>query len=79
MVFYTINLHEKNEAIDTAKETLGLSLPVASDDGTLRDEFQATKIPHGVVIGKDGLIHSVHAGYPDEFSTELKDQISSLL
>jgi len=79
VVFYAINLREDKAAIQIFFNEAGLTLPVVMDDGTLGEAFGVSGIPHTVVIGKDGVIQTIHSGLSAGFEAQLAEDITAAL
>jgi len=80
LVFYAVNVGEDP---DTVKEFLAqnhFDIPVAMDfDGEIQSMYNASGLPHTIVIGKDGRLQVDHLGYWQGFADELSEQVGSLL
>jgi thiol-disulfide isomerase/thioredoxin len=79
----TINVWDRGEPDDRLKAVKafwkknGFTLPVAMDyTGKTATAYKITGIPVTVVIRADGVVHSQHAGVPDEFVNTLKREIT---
>jgi thiol-disulfide isomerase/thioredoxin len=79
VAFYAVNMREDADTVKTFFNEAGLSLPVALDDGTLGEAFGVSGIPHTVIIGKDGIIKSVHTGFSSDLDEKLTAEINSAL
>ncbi len=64
------------DAIAAAAKTLGLSGPVLVDDGLVAfNEYGAMALPSTLVIGADGKVSYILAGYPTTLREELADAV----
>ena len=71
VVFLAINTGEESDKVRKflKKERLAMNV-LLDEDGRIADGYLVDSIPQTVVIGKDGLIESVHMGFADEESLE---------
>lgn len=80
VVFYAVNLQETDDEIQTFLKDSGLPLTVAKDaDGSAAGEFGVSGIPHSVVIGKNGIVQSVHIGFNPELGSRLRRELDAVL
>ncbi|MDR1305146.1 MAG: DUF2092 domain-containing protein [Verrucomicrobiales bacterium] len=78
-VFYAVNVKESAADIEKflAKKKLA-TLPVLRDaDGKISDDYQAKAIPQTVIIGKDGVIVSVHVGLSGDLKAALAKDLAA--
>lgn len=81
VLFYAVNIDdETDEQIGTFLEDEGLALTVARDEqGATANKFGVSGIPHSVVIGKNGIVQSVHIGLSPELGPQLRRELDALL
>jgi thiol-disulfide isomerase/thioredoxin len=80
VVFYAVNLRETDDEVQQFLDDTGLALTVAKDaDGSVANEFGVSGIPHSVVIGKNGIVQSVHIGFNPELGDRLRRELDALL
>jgi len=80
VAFYAVNLREPPELVRGFLEQMNLSLPVALDkDGSVGGQYGANSIPRMVIVGKDGIVHEVHAGVGPSLEKELTAELDALL
>ena len=81
VVFLAVNVGEDLELVKSFLKKQDLELDVVMDPGgKISDAFRADAIPQTVVVGKSGVIESVHMGFPgeDELRQRLTDELSVL-
>ena len=81
VVFLALNTGEQKQQIETFLKEKDLDLSVLLDlEGKVADAFAADAIPQTIVIGKSGLIESVHIGFPgaEALKRRLKDELDVL-
>ena len=84
VVLIALNTGEQPDEIKSflADQELGQmeSHIVLDPDGTIADAFMADAIPQTVVMGKDGLVESVHVGFAGEegLKKQLGDELDTL-
>ncbi len=81
VVFYAVNVGEEPDQITAFLDKQGWDLDVLVDPETkVSDAFVADAIPQTVVIGKSGVIESVHMGFVDVESLKqrLTDELEVL-
>ncbi len=81
VVFLAVNVGEDARVVKRFLEKQKFDLDVVMDPkGKIADSFRADAIPQTVVIGKSGIIESVHMGFPgaDELKQRLRDELSVL-
>ena len=81
VVFLAVNVGEDLELVKSFLEKQDIDLDVVLDPGgKISDAFRADAIPQTVVVGKSGVIESVHMGFPgaDELRQRLTDELSVL-
>ena len=67
VVFLAVNAGETKEEVEAFLEEQEWQVTVLLDtDGKVSDAFKADAIPQSIVLGKDGMIESVHVGFPGE-------------
>lgn len=80
VVLYAVNCGEEADKVKRFLEGQKLDLPVAMDtDSKVQMTYGATSIPRMVVIGKDGTVQAVHAGYSPDLGKSLSSQLDTLL
>ena len=80
VVLYGINIEEDEETIKEFLKQQEFDIRVLRDaDGTASTSYQIEGIPQMVLIGKDGVVHSVHLGMASDLEKRLTDEIESLL
>lgn len=80
VVFMTVNLKESDAKAEKFLVEVGVDLPVAMDrKGEVQRLYQANTIPRTVILGKDGTLQGIHAGYHPYLKRELKKDIELLL
>jgi hypothetical protein len=64
----------REERVASTARALGLTRPIALDDGSTADAYQVTSIPQTVLIGPDGKVVSAYYGEypPDEFERAIR-------
>ncbi|GAA5511134.1 redoxin domain-containing protein [Novipirellula caenicola] len=81
VVFLAVNVGEDLELVKSFLEKQDIDLDVVLDPGgKISDAFRADAIPQTVVVGKSGVIESVHMGFPgaDELRQRLTDELTVL-
>ena len=81
VVFLAVNLQETPEQIKQFLDAKKLNISVGLDkEGKIAELYQVQGIPATFIVGKDGNIAGMHAGFsPDlkeSFSKELNDVVS---
>jgi len=80
VAFYAVNLAESAETARGFLEKVGVQCAVALDaDGNVGKKYGAASIPMSVIIGKDGIVTNVHAGFSDALAAQLKQELDALL
>jgi thiol-disulfide isomerase/thioredoxin len=80
VAFYAVNLAESAETARGFLEKVGVQCAVALDaDGNVGKKYGAASIPMSVIIGKDGIVTHVHAGFSDALAAQLKQELDVLL
>ncbi|MDA8745335.1 redoxin domain-containing protein [Rubripirellula amarantea] len=82
VVFLAVNTGEETEEVREFLRKERLSMNVLLDEnGKIADGYLVESIPQTVVIGKDGLVESVHLGFADEESLEqrLTDELDVMV
>lgn len=76
VVLYAVNIAEEPEQVQAFIEQVGLSATVALDrDRSAQKKYQANSIPKMVIVGKDGIVHTVHTGISPSFEAELTQSL----
>ncbi|MCG8422743.1 MAG: TlpA family protein disulfide reductase [Proteobacteria bacterium] len=76
--FEVLSVNTDNPADGRAMfQSMGLSLPLYFDNGTVSERFQVTSIPHLVLIDQSGVVRHVHRGFESE--EEIARQVRALL
>ncbi|WP_442508043.1 redoxin domain-containing protein [Novipirellula sp. SH528] len=81
VVFLAVNVSEDLKLVKSFIEKQDSALDVVMDPkGKIADAFRADAIPQTVVIGKSGVIESVHMGFPGvaELRQRLTDELNVL-
>jgi peroxiredoxin len=63
VVVIAVNVDESRDAVDRFARRHHVDLPIALDDGALARKFDLPTIPTTVVLGRDGTVRSMHAGF----------------
>ncbi len=81
LAVYAVSFDEDRTALDEFLETLHLSFPVLWDKGgsTLADRLDVTRLPTTVLVGKDGVIRSVHLGFDRSEEPRIEGEVKRLL
>lgn len=79
VVLYAVNLRETPEKVRDFLKSSNLSVTVLLDKGDVATRYGVTGIPRLVIIGKDGLIKTVHGGMSPELEDQLTSDINALL
>jgi thiol-disulfide isomerase/thioredoxin len=75
-----VNVGETREDVAAFLNAQRLSVPVALDaDEQAATAYGASGIPRLVLIGKDGFVQAVHAGYWPGLEQKLREQLDTLL
>jgi thiol-disulfide isomerase/thioredoxin len=76
----TINVDRKADTGRAFLEKMGVSLPVVYDpEGKLAHLYDLQVMPSSFLYGRDGTLHSSHAGFNPEETGALESQIVTLL
>ncbi|TWU40918.1 redoxin domain-containing protein [Novipirellula artificiosorum] len=81
VVFLAVNVGEDESLVKGFLEEQEWDINVVFDPkGKISDAYRADAIPQTVVVGKTGIIESVHLGFPgeDELRKRLNDELSVL-
>jgi len=79
VVFYAVNIGENAEVAKAFLAQTGLDFPVALDlNREAQQKYQANSIPKTVIIGKDGVVHTVHLGVSPTFRMDLTATLQEL-
>jgi len=76
---YAVNQRESPETIKRFLKRKNLSLTVALDDGKGGKAYKVEGIPQTVIIGKSGVIESIHVGFGPGMEKKLKQELDTLL
>jgi thiol-disulfide isomerase/thioredoxin/outer membrane lipoprotein-sorting protein len=79
VVLYAVNLRETPDKVRGFLQSSGLSVNVLLDKGDVGGKYGVTGIPRLVIIGKDGLIKTVHSGMSPTLETQITEEIKALL
>jgi len=80
LVFVAVNLQESPDKVKAFLEELKLDVPVALDaEGKVAELYAISGLPTLVLIGRDGLISSVHEGYFPAMEQRLRKELDGLL
>jgi thiol-disulfide isomerase/thioredoxin len=75
-----INVDRKRSDADRFLAQTPVSLPLAFDaQGDTARSFEVKVMPTSFVIGRDGVIRAVHAGYRDDEAQAREEQVRKLL
>jgi thiol-disulfide isomerase/thioredoxin len=79
VVFFAVNIGESAEVAKAFLAQTGLDFPVALDlNREAQQKYQANSIPKTVIIGKDGIVHTVHLGVSPTFRMDLTATLTEL-
>ncbi len=79
VVFYAVNIGENAEVAKAFLAQTGMDFPVALDlNRDAQQKYQANSIPKTVIIGKDGIVHTVHMGVSPTFRMDLTATLNEL-
>jgi thiol-disulfide isomerase/thioredoxin len=79
VVFYAVNLSEKPATIEKFLAKKELKLQVALADQKMGAKFGVNGIPHTVIVGKDGVVRTVHVGFGPGSEKQLeKDLLAAI-
>ncbi len=80
LVIFAVNWQEDPEVFWKIQRALrGVDLTLVSDSsGNIGSKYDVDSIPHMVIVGRDGRIAAIHAGYRESEIPALVDQINSL-
>lgn len=81
VVFYAVNVREEPDTINAFMQEHDLEIEhvLLDRDGRVAQSYAVEGIPQTVVIGKDGVVHSVHVGFSPELDHLLASDIDELL
>lgn len=79
VVFFAMNLDEKPDTIKAFLEKKKLDVAVGLADQKLATRFGVSGIPHTVVIGKDGVIRTVHVGFGPGAEQQLEKDLRAAI
>jgi len=80
VILRPIDLREKPETVRDYLTRSELKLKVVLDpEGKTAQLFGVNGIPHTVIIGKDGIIQTVHVGYSPDMKQKFDEELDSLL
>lgn len=80
VAFYAVNCGEDPEKVKKYLEGQKLDVPVALDTAQdVQMQYGATSIPRMIVVGKDGTVQAIHAGFSPALDRELREQLDTLL
>jgi thiol-disulfide isomerase/thioredoxin len=80
VAFYAVNCGEEAEKVKSYLAGQKLDLPVAMDaTSKVQMTYGANSIPRMIVVGKDGTVQAVHAGFSPDLGRTLRQQIDTLL
>jgi len=63
VVFVAVNLGENQKTVEAFLAKKGLAITVALADQKVGTSFGVNGIPHSVIVGKDGVVRTVHVGF----------------
>jgi len=81
LIVITINIDDDTSALPSFVQDMGLTLPVWHDPGgkVVASRLRFTQAPSSYLIGRSGLMRSMHAGFDDETIAALQSEIERLL
>ncbi len=80
VVLYAVNLRETPEQARAFLKQNDLDMTVAMDrNGTVAAQYGVSAIPRLILIGRDGLVKSVHAGMSPQLERQLADELGALI
>lgn len=80
VAFYAVNCGENADKVKSYLEGQKLEVPVAMDAAQeVQAKYGANSIPRMIVIGKDGTVQAIHAGFSPALDRDLRGQLDSLL
>lgn len=79
VVLYAVNLRETPEKVRDFLKSSNLEVTVLLDKGDVASKYGVKGIPRLVIIGKDGMIKTVHGGMSPDLEKQLTDDINALL
>lgn len=78
--FFAVNVRENPDRIKRFLERKKIVCPVALDtQGKVGDLYEVDGIPQTFIIGRDGVIASVHVGFSPDLRKTLEDDLESVL
>ena len=80
VAIYAVNCGEDPDRVEKFMAAQKLTLKVAMDtDQKVQRLYGANSIPRMIVIGKDGTVQAIHAGFSPALGKELREQLDTLL
>lgn len=80
VAFYAVNCGEDRDRVEKFMAAQKLALAVALDSNQkVQRAYGANSIPRMVVIGKDGSVQAIHAGFSPALGKDLRAQLDTLL
>ena len=79
VVLYAVNLRESVDKVQDFLKSNNLSVNVLLDKGDVAQQYNVSGIPRLVIIGKDGIVETVHGGMSPALKQQLTDDIEALL
>ena len=79
VVLYAVNLRESPKKVRAFLQESKLDVDVLLDPGSVATKYGVKGIPRLVIIGKDGIVKSVHGGMSPDLEKQLTDDINALL
>ena len=80
VAFYAVNCGEDGAKVKSYLEGQKLEVPVAMDAAQeVQAKYGANSIPRMIVVGKDGTVQAIHAGFSPALDRELREQLDTLL
>jgi len=80
VAIYAVNCGEDQDRVENFIASQKLSLPVLMDTKqSAQRQYGANSIPRMIVIGKDGTVQAIHAGFSPALGKELREQLDTLL
>lgn len=79
VVFVAVNLGENQKTVEAFLAKKELAITVALADQKVGTRFGVNGIPHSVIVGKDGVVRTVHVGFGPGSEKQLeKDLLAAI-
>lgn len=80
VAFYAVNCGEDSAKVKGFLDGQNLDMPVALDPNqVVQSKYGANSIPRMILVGKDGTVQAIHAGYSPALDRDLREQLDTLL